>query len=285
ALGYRVSDEFTVPVCRIHHRELHRSGDEAAWWQKLNIDPLPVALRLWQRTRLNGDEFAASGDGTPPQAAQKLDMSVQDQTGTHNDTRAESAISKDADPAASGCPRFDRSRLIEYALRSSGPKRSWQTTIAAKCSSARRTAESVVIVLEIRPRPPKHSKTTIFRRRSNSRRARSGASASTPLWCMRHAIAVSEFSRVSTDRVSVTSGITSSWPHSLASYAVENHRTAVTSLANRGHSKERRANEFTVRLCYVGHLKVGVFTIRTGRPKNNFRGHPGPIACRPLVAL
>jgi hypothetical protein len=44
ALGHRVSDEFTVPVCRIHHRELHRSGDEAAWWQKLNIDPLPVAL-------------------------------------------------------------------------------------------------------------------------------------------------------------------------------------------------------------------------------------------------
>jgi hypothetical protein len=26
-----VSDEFTVRVCRIHHRELHRSGDEAAW--------------------------------------------------------------------------------------------------------------------------------------------------------------------------------------------------------------------------------------------------------------
>jgi hypothetical protein len=94
ALGYRVSDEFTVPVCRIHHRELHRSGDEAAWWQKLNIDPLPVALRLWQHTRLNGG-------GTPSRAAQKLDMSVQDQTGTHNDTRAESAISKDADPAAS----------------------------------------------------------------------------------------------------------------------------------------------------------------------------------------
>src|SRR5262249_46381105 len=29
ALGRRVSDEFTVPVCRVHHRELHRSGDEA----------------------------------------------------------------------------------------------------------------------------------------------------------------------------------------------------------------------------------------------------------------
>jgi ERF superfamily len=51
ALGHRVSDEFTVPVCRIHHRELHRSGDEAAWWQKFNIDPLPVALKLWQQSQ------------------------------------------------------------------------------------------------------------------------------------------------------------------------------------------------------------------------------------------
>ena len=55
ALGRRVSDEFIVPVCRIHHRELHRSGDEVAWWQKLNIDPLPVALRLWQHTRADGE--------------------------------------------------------------------------------------------------------------------------------------------------------------------------------------------------------------------------------------
>jgi hypothetical protein len=51
ALGHRVSDEFTVPVCRIHHRELHRSGDEATWWQRLNIDPLPAALRLWQHSQ------------------------------------------------------------------------------------------------------------------------------------------------------------------------------------------------------------------------------------------
>jgi hypothetical protein len=41
-----VSDEFTVLLCRLHHREPHPSGDEAAWWQKSNIDPLPVALRL-----------------------------------------------------------------------------------------------------------------------------------------------------------------------------------------------------------------------------------------------
>src|SRR5262249_27382787 len=55
ALGRRVSDEFIVPICRLHHRELHRAGDEAAWWRRLNIDPLPVALRLWQQTRGDGE--------------------------------------------------------------------------------------------------------------------------------------------------------------------------------------------------------------------------------------
>jgi len=61
ALGRRVSDEFTVPLCRIHHRELHRQGDEAAWWENLSIDPVPVALRLWQHTRRNGTTFPTSG--------------------------------------------------------------------------------------------------------------------------------------------------------------------------------------------------------------------------------
>ena len=32
ALGLKVSDEFTVPLCRGHHRQLHQAGDEAAWW-------------------------------------------------------------------------------------------------------------------------------------------------------------------------------------------------------------------------------------------------------------
>lgn len=56
ALGRRVSDEFIVPVCRVHHRELHRSGNEVAWWRKLNIDPIPIALKLWQQTRTDGDQ-------------------------------------------------------------------------------------------------------------------------------------------------------------------------------------------------------------------------------------
>jgi hypothetical protein len=51
AIGAKVSDEFTFPVCRVHHRVLHRHGDEAAWWANVNIDPVPLTLELWQRTR------------------------------------------------------------------------------------------------------------------------------------------------------------------------------------------------------------------------------------------
>ena len=47
ALGRKVGDEFTVPLCRPHHRELHRSGNEAAWWHEMGIDPLNAARRLW----------------------------------------------------------------------------------------------------------------------------------------------------------------------------------------------------------------------------------------------
>jgi ERF superfamily len=49
ALSRKVSDEFTVPLCRLHHRELHRRGDELAWWKTQKIDPLPIALKLWHR--------------------------------------------------------------------------------------------------------------------------------------------------------------------------------------------------------------------------------------------
>jgi hypothetical protein len=50
ALGRKVSDEFTVPLCRGHHRELHRHGDEAAWWHKVGLDPTPAARTLWLQT-------------------------------------------------------------------------------------------------------------------------------------------------------------------------------------------------------------------------------------------
>lgn len=51
ALGRKSSDEFTVPLCRIHHRAVHRVGDERGWWRQAGIDPLKVARRLWKRTR------------------------------------------------------------------------------------------------------------------------------------------------------------------------------------------------------------------------------------------
>ena len=50
ALGRKVSDEYIVPLCRGHHRELHRRGDEAAWWQKAGIDPTASARALWLQT-------------------------------------------------------------------------------------------------------------------------------------------------------------------------------------------------------------------------------------------
>jgi hypothetical protein len=52
ALGRKVSDEYTVPVCRLHHRDLHSYGDEASWWAGVSIDPLSIALELWRRSQL-----------------------------------------------------------------------------------------------------------------------------------------------------------------------------------------------------------------------------------------
>jgi hypothetical protein len=50
ALGRKASDEFTVPLCRAHHREVHRIGDEAVWWKKAAIDPNMTARALWLTT-------------------------------------------------------------------------------------------------------------------------------------------------------------------------------------------------------------------------------------------
>jgi ERF superfamily len=53
ALGRKASDEFAVPLCRIHHRLVHRVGNEAAWWKDAGIDPVKAARQLWRQTRLN----------------------------------------------------------------------------------------------------------------------------------------------------------------------------------------------------------------------------------------
>ena len=50
AIGMKVSDEFTVPLCRGHHRQLHQVGNEVAWWEGLNINALEIANGLWEQT-------------------------------------------------------------------------------------------------------------------------------------------------------------------------------------------------------------------------------------------
>jgi hypothetical protein len=53
-LAQKVSDEFTVPLCRAHHRELHRAGKENDWWLRNGLEPLQSARTLWTLTHSNG---------------------------------------------------------------------------------------------------------------------------------------------------------------------------------------------------------------------------------------
>jgi len=72
-LGLKVSDEFTVPLCRGHHRELHRASKEVVWWSKFGIEPVTVACRLWRETHpiqvlagsIGHNDYAAPGASLP----------------------------------------------------------------------------------------------------------------------------------------------------------------------------------------------------------------------------
>jgi hypothetical protein len=69
-LGIKVSDEFTVPLCRGHHRELHRAGNEAYWWRAKGVDAIGAARRLWTETHpLRNLAGAIALDATPPDTA------------------------------------------------------------------------------------------------------------------------------------------------------------------------------------------------------------------------
>ena len=68
ALGRKVSDEFTVPLCRGHHRAVHRSGDETAWWRDAGVDPTITARALWLETHplpVATDEVAPAQSRSP----------------------------------------------------------------------------------------------------------------------------------------------------------------------------------------------------------------------------
>jgi hypothetical protein len=66
ALGRKVSDEFTVPLCRTHHREIHRCGSEGSRWQNTGMDPLAAARALWLETHPLSTEGARAGNQDRP---------------------------------------------------------------------------------------------------------------------------------------------------------------------------------------------------------------------------
>ena len=78
ALGLKVSDEFTVPLCRDHHQQLHQAGNELAWWHDLDINALEIAKGLWTQSRARLYQMAAEiyqqqADADPPQAVPSED--------------------------------------------------------------------------------------------------------------------------------------------------------------------------------------------------------------------
>jgi hypothetical protein len=73
ALGRKVSDEFAVPLCRGHHRAVHRSRDERAWWRQAGIDPIKVARRLWKETHGLGERRSRRSALPRPRDAGALD--------------------------------------------------------------------------------------------------------------------------------------------------------------------------------------------------------------------
>ena len=79
ALGWKVSDEFVAPLCRIHHRAVHRVSDERAWWKLAGIDPIKVARKLWRNSRLKRTSLPPSLGAEPAagiDAAAKADGGV-----------------------------------------------------------------------------------------------------------------------------------------------------------------------------------------------------------------
>ena len=51
AMGRKVSDEWTVPLCATHHRALHTVGNEETWWKMRGIDPVTHAEQMWCERR------------------------------------------------------------------------------------------------------------------------------------------------------------------------------------------------------------------------------------------
>jgi len=99
AFGRKVSDEFTVPLCRGHHRALHRAGVEAAWWKEVGVDPITAARKLWKETRLNYLRGLANSGGRSG-ASKITDMVVQDRSDTSSNRSVNASSPSGREPGS-----------------------------------------------------------------------------------------------------------------------------------------------------------------------------------------
>jgi len=103
ALGRKVSDEFIVPLCRGHHREVHRSGDEASWWKKTGIDPTVPARTLWLETHplsAASNKAGVEGATTPAAVGSRHRNSRRDQPNGKQGVKYKAKPIAAADPPA-----------------------------------------------------------------------------------------------------------------------------------------------------------------------------------------
>jgi hypothetical protein len=89
-LGLKVSDEYTVPLCRSHHRDLHRTGNELRWWAQFNIQPKSIAYKLWTTTHpIPASKISPTNIEAPAPHPAAIDQSIGAQHTTKADANCE----------------------------------------------------------------------------------------------------------------------------------------------------------------------------------------------------
>jgi hypothetical protein len=82
------TDEYMVPLCRAHHRKLHRVGNEMAWWRARlatydhdpTRDPVAKARELWRASHAtNTEQPPPRGEGGGPNAIEASRPAVEAQ--------------------------------------------------------------------------------------------------------------------------------------------------------------------------------------------------------------